>query len=124
MKRFGNSLKPQSWFAVLFTVVLLTGFAFATVAQGTTVLSTNPSNGATNTPTSTNGDNNVVTGTAVSATFSQAMNPATLDSSPAGTLLTFTLKDSGGNIVEGTVAMNAAHTVATFAPTESALRAD
>lgn len=124
MKIFGNSLKPQSRLAVLFAVVILTGFAFASVAEGTTVLSTNPSNGATNTPTSTNGDNNVVTGTAVSATFSQAMNPATLGSSPAGARLTFTLRDSGGNNVEGTVAMNAANTVATFTPTESALRED
>jgi hypothetical protein len=124
MKKFGNSVKPQSRLAVLFVAVVLAGFALANVAQATTVLSTNPSNGATNTPTSTNADNNVVTGTAVSATFSQAMNPATLDSSPAGTLLTFTVKDSSGNEVAGTVAMNAANTVATFTPTESALRAD
>jgi len=124
MKKFGHSVKPQSRLAILFVAVVLAGFAFANVAQATTVLSTNPSNGATNTPTSTNADNNVVTGTAVSATFSQAMNPATLDSSPAGTLLTFTVKDSSGNDVAGTVAMNAANTVATFTPTESALRAD
>ena len=127
MKSFVNLLKPQSRLAVLFAVVFLTGFAFTSVAQGTTVLSTNPSNGAKNTPTSTNGNNNVVTGTAVSVTFSERMNPATLESSPAGpagTRLTFTLKDSGGNDVEGTVAMNAANTVATFTPTESALRPD
>jgi len=57
----------------------------------------------------------------VSATFSAPMNPATLNSDPAGALLTFTLKDSGGNNVQGTVAMNAADTVATFTPTASAL---
>jgi len=96
--------------------------AFSNLAQAVTVSTTNPSNGATNTPTSTNSSNNIVTGTAVSATFSQAMNPASFDSNPAGTLLTFTLKDSGGNEVMGTVAMNAANTVATFTPSDSALR--
>ena len=124
MKRFVNSLQPQSWLAVLFVAIVMTGFAFPSVAQRTTVLSTNPSNGATDTPTSTNAGNNVVTGTVVSATFSEAMNPATLESSPAGTRLTFTLKDSGGRDVDGTVEMNAENTVATFTPTESALRAD
>jgi hypothetical protein len=52
------------------------------------------------------------------------MNPATIVSDPAGTRLTFTLKESSGNDVDGTVAMNAANTVATFTPTESALRTD
>ena len=85
------------------------------------VIYTSPSDGATNVPTSTNSSNNIVTGTAVSATFSQPMNPATIISSPAGTLLTYTLKESTGNNVPGTVAMNAANTVATFTPTASAL---
>jgi hypothetical protein len=49
------------------------------------------------------------------------MNPATIDSSSAGTLLTFTLQNSSGNNVQGTVAMNAADTVATFTPAASAL---
>jgi hypothetical protein len=63
-----------------------------------------------------------VTGTAVTATFSQPMDPATINSSPAGTLLTFTLKETAsGNNVAGTVAMNAANTMATFTPTASAL---
>ena len=44
------------------------------------------------------------------------MNPATINSSPAGTLLTFTLKETTGNNVPGTVAMNAANTMATFTP--------
>ena len=127
MKIFGNTLKPQSRLATfslaaLPLVALLVGLALPTLAQGTTVVSTNPTSGATNTPTSTNGDNNVVTGTAVSATFSVPMNPATIDSSPAGSVLTFTLKDASGNNVEGTVALNAANTVATFTPTDSALR--
>lgn len=123
MKSYGSSLKPHSWLAALPLAAVLAGLAFANVAhaQAVTVLSTSPSNGATNTPTSTNGSNNIVTGTAVSATFSVPMNPATIDSSTAGTLLTFTLQDSSGNNVEGTVAMNAADTVATFTPTASAL---
>lgn len=93
-----------------------------------TVGSSNPSNGATNVSTSTNsnnivaGINNLVTGTLVSATFSQPMDPATINSSPAGTLATFTLKETAtGTSVPGTVAMNAAGTIATFAPTAAAL---
>jgi hypothetical protein len=49
------------------------------------------------------------------------MNPATIDSLRAGSQLTFTLKDSNGNNVQGTVAMNAANTVATFTPMLPAL---
>ena len=86
-----------------------------------TVVTASPANGATNVSTSTNSSNNIVTGTAVSATFTQPMNPATISSSPAGKLLTFTLKETTGNDVPGTVAMNAANTVATFTPTASAL---
>ena len=86
------------------------------------VNSSSPSNGATNVSTSTNSRSNVVTGTAVSATFSQQMDVATINSSPAGTLLTFTLKETtSGNNVPGTVAMNAANTVATFTPSAPAL---
>jgi hypothetical protein len=124
MKKFGSSLKPQSWLAALPLAAVLAGLAIPCVAQSVTVRSMSPSNGAINTPTSTNGANNVVTGTAVSATFSQPMNPVTINSAPAGTLLTFTLQDSGGNNVQGTVAMNAADTVATFTPAVSALNAN
>ena len=98
--------------------------ALAVASAAPTVTSTNPSANATNVPTSTNASNNIVTGTAVSSTFSLPMNPATISSSPAGKLLTFTLKESTGNNVSGTVAMNAANTVATFTPTVSALRPD
>jgi hypothetical protein len=80
-----------------------------------------PGNGSINVPTSTNSSSNIVTGTAVTATFSQPMDPATISSFPAGRVLTFTLKDPNGNIVPGTVAMNGANTVATFTPTASAL---
>jgi hypothetical protein len=91
-------------------------------ATDPTVGSSNPANSATNVPTSTNGSNNVVTGTQLSATFTQPMNPATLNSSPAGTLGTFTLRETAsGTNVPGTVAMNAANTIATFTPTAAAL---
>jgi hypothetical protein len=66
-------------------------------------------------PTSTNTTDNVVTGTEVTATFSQLMDPETVNS------LTFTVRESNGNDVPGTVVMNDAQTVATFTPTWSAL---
>jgi len=115
---------PQSWLTPLSLAAVLAVSAIPCVAQGFTVLSTSPSNGATNTPTSTHGSNNVLTGTAVSATFSEPMEPASIDSSLPGKLLTFTLKDSSGNDIEGTVALNAINTVATFKPTVSALNRD
>ena len=90
-------------------------------ATGVTVLSATPNDGATNVPTSTNSSENIVSGTTVSASFSQPMDPATINSPLAGSLLTFTLQDTNGNNVPGTVAMNAANTVATFTPTASAL---
>ena len=87
-------------------------------ATDPTVGSANPSNGASNVPTSTNGPGNVATGTLLTATFTQPMDPATIISP----LLTFTLKETASGIdVPGTVAMNAAHTIATFAPTAAAL---
>jgi hypothetical protein len=122
MKGFGNKLNTQSWLAAFSLVAVLAGFSIPGVAQGVTVLSTSPSNGATNTPTSTHGSNNIVTGTAVSATFSEAMDPATIDSALPGSVLTFTLKDSSGNTIAGTVSMNSANTVATFKPKVSSLK--
>ena len=87
-------------------------------ATDPTVGSASPTSSATNVPTSTNSTGNVVTGTLVSATFTQAMNPATIIS-PA---LTFTLKETvSGTNVPGTVTMNAANTIATFTPTAAAL---
>lgn len=72
----------------------------------------------------TNGNLLVTTSTAgvagfgklITATFSLAMNPATLNSNPAGTLPTFTIKNNttAGSNVTGTVAMNLSNTVATF----------
>jgi hypothetical protein len=138
MTRFESSYKSPTFTALLFAALLAGGVvegAFAaadagvTLAPGTlagaatepTVISSSPSNTATAVPTSTNTSDNVVTGAAVTATFSQPMDPATVNSSPGGDMLTFTVKETTGNNVPGTVAMNAANTVATFTPTSSAL---
>jgi hypothetical protein len=65
-------------------------------------------------PIGTNSSSNVVTGTALTANFSQPMNPATIVSP----LLTFTLAQTANGInVPGTVSMNGANTAATFTPT-------
>ena len=81
------------------------------------VTSSNPSDGNLNVSISTAGVVN--SGKQITATFSMAMNPATLNSDPAGTLPTFTLKNNtaGGSNVTGTVAMNASGTTATFTTT-------
>jgi len=138
MTRFESSYKPPIFMALLFAALFAGGgigrvFAAVepgvTVAPGTlagaatepTVISSSPSNRATAVPTSTNTSDNIVTGAAATATFTQPMDPATLNSSAAGDLLTFTLKETTGNNVPGTVVMNAANTVATFTPTSSAL---
>jgi len=138
MTRFESSYRPPMFMALLFAALLAGGgigrvFAAVdpgvTVAPGTlvgaatepTVISSSPSNRATSVPTSTNSSNNVVTGTVVTATFSQPMYPATISSSSAGDLLTFAVKETTGNDVPGTVVMNEANTVATFTPTSSAL---
>jgi hypothetical protein len=132
MTRFESSYKPPMFMALLFAALLAgggIGRVFAAVdpgvavAPGTlvgaatepTVISSNPSNRAMNAPTSTNTSDNVVTGTEVTATFSQLMDPETVNS------LTFTVRESNGNDVPGTVVMNDAQTVATFTPTWLAL---
>ena len=132
MTRFKSSSRPPMFMALLF-VALLTGGGigrvFAAVAPGVTVapgtlvgaateptvISSSPSNGATTVPTSMNTSENVVIGTVATAIFSQPMDPATVN------LLTFTLKETTGNNVPGTVVMNEANTEATFTPTSSAL---
>jgi len=133
MTLFETSHKLRLFMALLF--VCLTAVAgvktiFAavdpsvTVAPGTfdgaatepTVISSSPSNWATKAPTSKNSSENVVTGTVVTATFNEPMDAATLNSS------TFTVKETTGNDVAGTVAMNEAKTVATFTPSLSALK--
>jgi hypothetical protein len=146
MNRIESVTKPLKWFMALLvvavaagcssgssnsTTVLPPGAVSSTVLPGVagtpganatnpTVISANPRNLATSVPTSTNSWNgvaNVVSGTLVSATFSAAMDPVTINSSPAGTLSTFTLKTTTGSTnVAGTVVMNTANTVATFTP--------
>ena len=82
-------------------------------ATNPTVGSASPGSNATNVPTQVNGSGNVVTGSLLTATFSEAMNPLTI--TPLGT---FTLKETiAGTNAPGTVTMNAANTVATFQPT-------
>ena len=55
-----------------------------------------------------NGATGVAASVAPTATFSQAVQPSTVS---------FTVKDSGGNSVAGTVSFNSGNTVATFTPT-------
>src|SRR5665213_2411034 len=74
-----------------------------TTALRPTVISTVPANGATGVPI-----NQVL-----SATFSKAMNPATI------TNATFTLAGPGGTAVTGVVTYNATGSIATFTPTVS-----
>lgn len=145
MNKFGSLNKPLTWFMALLLAAVVagcgggggvgggvgasSGAAVLPGAAGTpgaaatdpTVGSASPSNSATNVPTSTNSPGNVVTGTLVTANFTQAMDPTTINSSPAGTLLTFTLKETTGANVPGTVAMNGANTAATFTPTAALL---
>jgi len=109
-----------------FIALLLAGCAgglnSSLIAQAApAVIFTNPSSNATNVPTSINSSKNIVTATAPTATFSQTMNPATIDSSQAGLQTTFILTDASGNNVPGTVAMDGTNTVATFTPTAPAL---
>lgn len=144
MNRFKNLLKPLMWSTAMLLTTFVAGCgggsgnsAGITAAPGVTVAPgavgvaggtatdptvryTSPTNNATNVPTSRNAG----TATQVSAIFSQAMDPATISSAPAGTLLTFTLKETSGSDVPGTVAMNASNTVATFTPSATALTAN
>lgn len=81
-------------------------------ATNPTVISTNPTNGATNIPTSTNTTGVAVTVKVLTATFNEAMLAGTI--TPVGT---FTLRNNtlGAN-VPGVVTMNVANTIATFTP--------
>jgi hypothetical protein len=139
MNQLQNMVKPITWSMTMAMTMVLAGIGAPAAASPNTdsatslveenlnqlaapaVISSNPANKATNVATSTNSSGNIVSGTLVSATFNQAMNPATLVSSPAGTLKTFTLKVQNGANVPGTVKMNAANTVAIFTPSALAL---
>lgn len=146
MNRFESPFKPLTWFMALLLSAFLAacggggGDGTAAVTNGSvapganalpgvagtagaaatnpTVNSSGPSSGATGVATSTNSTGNAVTGTLLTANFSEAMNPATI--TPVGI---FTLKNNtlGGIDVPGVVTMNAANTVATFTPGVAAL---
>ena len=136
MHNFNRILKPLACFIPLLMAVSLAacgGSDSASTSAGSPqlladtilsppmIVSTSPKLLAVNVPTSTNSSNNIVTGTVVTATFNEAMNPLTIASTPAGTLRTFTLKDQYNHDVPGTVAMNASNTVASFTPSAPAL---
>jgi len=108
-------------FAAVGPGVIVAPVTHVDVATEPTVISASPSNRATNVPTSTNSSDNVVSGTSVTAIFSQSMDPETVSSSTPGRLLTFTVRETNGNYVPGTVVMNDGNTVATFKPASSAL---
>jgi hypothetical protein len=63
--------------------------------------------------TPVNGATGVSTGTTVTATFSEAIDAATL------TTNTFVLRDPANTVVASTVSYNAGTKVATFAPTQA-----
>lgn len=108
-----NPLTPNSLYVATITTaatdlqgVSLAGnyswtFRTGTAATAPSVVSTNPVNGATGVPTNQT----------VAATFSEAMNPATIN----GT--TFTLTAPGGVVVPGTVVYAVSGSAAIFTPT-------
>jgi hypothetical protein len=88
-----------------------------TVASGATiptVTSSNPTSGNLQVSTSTSGVTNF--GKLITATFSLAMDPTTIDSASPGANVSFTILNvtAGGSKVDGTVLMNSSGTVATF----------
>lgn len=79
--------------------------------SGPTVPSSNPADGATNVAVNTVEPGNALTPRTISATFSEAMNPATIVAS------VFAVKETtSGNSVAGSLSMNPDNTVATFTP--------
>ncbi|MGV8894782.1 MAG: ice-binding family protein [Burkholderiaceae bacterium] len=138
MNRFEHARRPLTWFSALLLTAFVAGcggstdngtatsgantFASSSVVASTpNVVSSSPSNNVTNIPTSTHSNNNIVTGATVSATFSEQMDPATINASTVGAQRTFTLKETTGSNIPGTVAMDVANTMATFTPTAAAL---
>ena len=122
LRNFEVLLKSRTCFTVLLLAGCAGGLQAKLMAQSApSVIFTNPSSDATNVPTSVNSNKNIVTATAPTATFSQPMNPATIQSQFAGQRLTFKLTDASGNNVPGTVAMDVTDTIATFTPVETAL---
>ena len=140
MNRFGILSKPLAWLmAVLLTVFAAgcggggdSGSSTAATTAATTpaagpiipgasctaagaliprVTASSPISGDLTVTTSTSG---LVAdgGKLITASFSLAMDPATINSNPAGTLSTFTIKNNttAGSTVIGTVAMNVSAT--------------
>ncbi|MES2390345.1 MAG: Ig-like domain-containing protein, partial [Acidobacteriota bacterium] len=96
MRNLGSSV-----FLAASLLVSLAGCGKETVGvTPPSVVSTTPINGATGIPVTQ----------VVSATFSVAMNPATITST------TFTLTGPGGTTIAGAVAYNATNSVASFTP--------
>src|ERR1700719_2952908 len=127
LARFKSCYQPAVFMVVLSISLLATGGMEKVSAAGgaaaePTVIASSPRNWEANVPTSINSSINVVSGTAVTASFTQTMDGATLRSSGAGNLPTFTVKETAGNDVAGTVAMSARNTVATFTPTGAGLK--
>jgi|tagenome__1003787_1003787.scaffolds.fasta_scaffold20809988_2 hypothetical protein len=116
MKRFESYANRLTWSAAFMLTAFLAGCGGGDDGGGgilggggnaaPTVLSTAPADAATN----------VCVNQLPSATFSQAMNPASVNAT------SFTVADSTGTPVPGTVAMDSTNKVATFTP--SALPAE
>jgi hypothetical protein len=119
MNSFKRQVKSPLKFSAVVLAILLAG-----CGGGDDGLPADTAAGPPDVATSTNGPDNVVTATATTASFSQAMDPATINSPTAGALLTFTVKETAGSDVPGTVAMSSDNMLATFTPTASALRAN
>ncbi|MDP2324046.1 MAG: ice-binding family protein, partial [Gammaproteobacteria bacterium] len=126
MNRFESPFKPLTWFMVLLLSAFLAacggggGGSSGAAAPATTiapgavcsvagatipkVTASEPSNGNQFASISTT---TVAPSKLITASFSLVMDPATLNSAPAGMLLTFTVKETvSGADVPGTVAMN------------------
>lgn len=103
VKQFETRSKSRPFFMALLLAGCAGSLQGSLVAQtAPSVIFTNPNSDAMSVPTSINSSKNIVTATAPTATFSQPMNPATVDSLQAGQQLTFTLVDASGNNVPGT----------------------
>jgi hypothetical protein len=103
------------------------GSGSESMVAGPSVTALSPTDLSVNVQSSTQNANNVVTGTLASARFSTAMDPSSLNSTPAAPQATFTVTEltiAGlpGAGVDGSVAMNSTNTVAVFTPSGAALK--
>src|SRR4051812_9135634 len=113
MKRFDGYANRLTWSAAFVLTAVLGGcgggddgggggaFGGGRNQAAPTVVSTSPADAAAN----------VCVNQLPSATFSQAMNPASISAT------SFTVADATGAQVPGTVAMDSSNKVATFTPT-------